>query len=121
MYSLCLKLLYRYTVRIRNIILATSEKKEDTGMSQAISFQPVPEFNTKSGEVGASLATLWKKWPADFEMFTTAAGITDNTRKRILLLYQARSRANNAYDTAKAKLTEYFEPQTNRRYDVYYF
>ena len=27
----------------------------------------------------------------------------------------------NAYDTAKAKLTEYFEPRTNRRYDVYCF
>ena len=102
-------------------------------MSQAISIQPVPEFNPDSGEVGASLATLWKKWLADFEMFTTAAGITDNTRKRALLLYQAGSRvreifgqlentgANNAYDTAKAKLTEYFEPQTNRRYDVYCF
>ena len=46
-------------------------------MSQAISLQPVPEFNPDSGEVGASLATLWKKWLADFEMFTTAAGITD--------------------------------------------
>ena len=63
-------------------------------MSQAISLQPVPEFNPDSGEVGASLATLWKKWLADFEMFTTAAGITDNTRKRALLLYQAGSRGS---------------------------
>ena len=108
-------------------------KNEDTGMSHAISLQPVPEFNPNSVEVGASLATLWKKWLADFEMFITAAGITDDTRKRALLLYQAGSRVreifgqlentgeNNAYDTAKAKLTEYFEPQKNRRYDVYCF
>ena len=60
-------------------------------------------------------------------MLTTAAGITDNPRKCALLLYQAGSRvieilgqleytsANNAYDTAKAKLTEYFEPETRRR------
>ena len=83
--------------------------------------------------MGASLATLWKKWLADCEMFTTAAGITNNTHKRALLLYQAGSRvrelfgqlentgAIDAYDTANNKLTEYFEPQTNRRYDVYCF
>ena len=61
-------------------------------MSNAISLQPVPEFNPDSGDVGASLATLWKKLLADFEMFTVAAGITDKTRKRALLLYQAGSR-----------------------------
>ena len=108
-------------------------KKEDTSMSHTISLQTVPEFNPNSREVGASLATLWKKWLADFEILITAAGITDDTRKRALLLYQAGSRVreifgqlentgeNNAYDTAKAKLTEYFEPQKNRRYDVYCF
>ena len=102
-------------------------------MSNAISLQPVPEFNPDSGDVGASLATLWKKWLADFEMFTVAAGITDKTRKRALLLYQAGSRVRvifgqleatgeaDDYDTAKKKLTEYFEPQKNRRYDVYCF
>ena len=102
-------------------------------MSNAISLQPVPEFNPDSGDVGASLATLWKKWLADFEMFTVAAGITDKTRKRALLLYQAGSRVREIfgqleatgeaddYDTAKKKLTEYFEPQKNRRYDVYCF
>lgn len=102
-------------------------------MSQATSLQPFPEFNPDNGEVGASLATLWKKWLADFEMFTTAAGVTDTTRKHALLLYQAGSRvretfgqlentgANDANDTVKAKLTAYFEPQINRRYDVYCF
>ena len=86
-----------------------------------------------SGDVGASLATLWKKWLADFEMFTVAAGIRDKTQKRALLLYQAGSRvreivgqleetgAADAYDTATSKLAAYFEPQTNRRYDVYCF
>ena len=64
-------------------------------------------------------------------MFTVAAGITDKTRKRALLLYQAGSRVREIsgqleatgiaddYDTAKKMLTEYFEPQKNRRYDVY--
>ena len=66
-------------------------------------------------------------------MFTVAAGIADNTRKRALLLYKAGPRVReifgqlentgeaSAYDTTKDKLTAYFEPQKNRRYDVYCF
>ena len=98
----------------------------------ALSLQPVPEFNPDA-EVGASLFTCWKKWLADFEMYILASGVTNNTRKRALLLYQAGSRVReifaqlsdtgnaDAYDTAKAKLTAYFEPHKNRRYDVYVF
>ena len=64
-------------------------------------------------------------------MFTIAAGIKDPTRRIALLLYQAGSRVReifaqlrdtggiDAYDTAKAKLTEYFEPHIKRRFDVY--
>eukprot|EP00112_Aurelia_sp_Birch-Aquarium-sp1_P015303 Seg338.8 transcript_id=Seg338.8/GoldUCD/mRNA.D3Y31 product="hypothetical protein" protein_id=Seg338.8/GoldUCD/D3Y31 len=66
-------------------------------------------------------------------MYILASGINNNTRKRALLLYQAGSRVReifaqiedtgnaDAYDTAKEKLTAYFEPQKNRRYDVYIF
>ena len=92
----------------------------------------MPEFNPDS-EVGASLATRWKKWLADFDMYLAASGITNNTRKRALLLYQAGARVReifsqladtgnaDAFDTAKQKLTAYFEPQKNKRYDVYVF
>ena len=45
----------------------------------------MPEFNPDT-EVGASLATRWKKWLADLDMYITASGITNNTRKRALLL-----------------------------------
>ena len=78
--------------------MATSIKQLETSMSQAISLPPIPEFNPDSGDVGASLATLWKKWLADFEMFTVAAGITDKTRKRALLLYQAGSRVREIFE-----------------------
>ena len=66
-------------------------------------------------------------------MYTVALGVTNNTRKRAMLLYQAGSQVReisaqlsdtgnaDAYDTAKATLTAYFEPQENRRYDVYVF
>ena len=56
-----------------------------------------PCIQPDSGEVGASLATLWKKWLADFEMFITAAGITDHTRKRTLLLYLAGFRVREIF------------------------
>ncbi|XP_065067305.1 uncharacterized protein K02A2.6-like [Rhopilema esculentum] len=103
-------------------------------MSQlpSVSIKPVAEFRPHA-EVGASLATRWNDWLDDFEMFLVASGITDNTRKRALLLYQAGPRVREIFknltdvgeaddfDSAKAKLTEYFEPQKNRRYEVYRF
>ena len=101
-------------------------------MAQSVSLKPVPEFRPDT-EVGASLATRWRNWLADFEMFLVASGVTDATRKRALLLYQAGSRVREIfkqfsdagteadYDTAKNKLTRYFEPQKNRRYEVYRF
>ena len=100
--------------------------------TQSVSIQPLSEFSPDA-EVGASLATKWKLWMEDFEMFILASGITDPKRKRALLLYQAGQRVREIfrqlqdtgnesdYDTAKTKLQEYFEPQQNRRYAVYQF
>ena len=101
-------------------------------MAQGFHIPPVPEFQPDA-ELGASLASKWRTWLAAFEMFLTASGITTATRKRALLLYLAGSRVReifqhlpdvgNAddYDTAKTKLTTHFEPQKNRRYEVYRF
>ena len=102
-------------------------------MLHAVSLQPVPKFNPNSREVGASIAISWKKWISDFEMFTGVAGIADIAHERALLLYEAGPRVReifdqlentgeaSAYDTAKDKLTAYFELQKNRPYDVYCF
>ncbi len=49
-------------------------------MAQSVSIQPMPVFHPEA-EVGASLATRWKNWIADFDMFITASGITDPKRK----------------------------------------
>ena len=66
-------------------------------------------------------------------MFLLASGITDEKRKRALLRYQAGQRVREIfrqipetgpesdYKIAKDKLTEYFEPQKNRQYEVYRF
>ena len=66
-------------------------------------------------------------------MFLVASGIREAQRNLALLLYQAGSRVREIFDQltetgqdddyklAKQKLTAYFEPQQNRRYDVYKF
>ena len=94
--------------------------------------QPLPSFDPDTA-VGASLATRWKTWLDDFDTFLVASGISDTKQQRALLLYQAGSRIREIFkqipdtgdaddfDTAKAKLTEYFEPQKNRRYEVFRF
>ena len=65
-------------------------------MAQSVSLKPVPEFHPNA-ELGASLATGWKDWMADFEMFITASGITDVKRKRALLLYQSGPRIREIF------------------------
>ena len=66
-------------------------------------------------------------------MFLLASAIQDTKRQRELLLYQAGSRVreifrqlndtgkDDDYERAKTKLTEYFDPHKNRRYEVYKF
>ena len=96
------------------------------------------EFNPDA-EIGASLATRWRTLITDFEMYLLASGITDVTHKRALLLYQSGSQVReifnqlpplvtevheeptDEYKTAKAQLAACFEPQKNRRYEVYRF
>ena len=92
-----------------------------------MAIQPMPEFRPEA-HIGASVATRWSNWLADFEMFLLASGITDPKCKWALLLYQAGSRVHEIfrslqetrnddnYDTAKWKLKEYFDPQKNRHY-----
>ena len=92
--------------------------------------QPMPSFDPHM-TIGASLAIRWKTWLDDFDIFLVASGITK--QQRTLLLYQAARRIReifkqlpdtgdaDAFNTAKTKLTEYFEPQKNRRYEVFCF
>ncbi|CAB3998539.1 Transposon Tf2-9 poly [Paramuricea clavata] len=101
-------------------------------MAHSVPIRPMPEFNPDA-ELGASVATRWKNWVADFDMFLLASGVTDPKRQRALLLYQAGARVREIfkqlpdtgedkdYDIAKAKLLAHFEPQKNRRYEVYRF
>ena len=99
---------------------------------QSVTINPMPEFSPDA-KIGTSLATRWSNWQADFEMYLTASGIIDPKRKRALLLYQAGPRVREIfkqipetgtdedYEVAKQKLKAYFDPQKNRRYEVYRF
>ncbi len=51
----------------------------------------MPPFNPDE-EVGGNQALRWRTWLADFKMFLAASNITNKTRQRALLLYQAGPR-----------------------------
>ena len=50
-------------------------------MAHSIPIRPMPEFNPDTA-LGASVATRWKNWISDFDMFLVASGITDTKRQR---------------------------------------
>ena len=93
--------------------------------------QAMPHFQPKSDPTNTS--TRWSQWLERFEQYLKATNITANARKRALLLYQAgpevydifktipNTGADDAYDTAVQKLTEFFEPDKNQIYQTYVF
>ena len=101
---------------------------------QSVTITPMAEFSPEA-KLGTSIATRWNNWQTDFEMYLTASGITDPDpkRKRALLLYQDGPRVREIfrqipekgtdadYDIAKQKLKACFDPQKNRRCEVYRF
>ena len=96
--------------------------------TQSVSIQPVPDFNPDN-EVGASLATRWNTWIADFEMFITASDKKIRNKNMHYFCIKQDPEAkygkffgkffdtgtDKDYDIAKAKLKEHFQPQKNRR------
>ena len=84
--------------------------------------QGLPPFDPDLG-IGASVGPRWRTWLADFETFVIANYITNDKKKRALLLYQAGSRVREIfcqlpdteedtdYQRAVGKLNDYFEPQ----------
>ena len=108
------------------------QPQQTVQIMQSIAITPMPEF-CPDAKVGTNIVTKWNNWQSDFEMYITGSGITDPTRKRALLLYQAGSRVREIfkqipdtgtgadYDLAKEKLKAHFDPQKNRRYEVYRF
>jgi len=89
-----------------------------------------PSFDVHAG---SSAGSRWKKWLATSERLFTGMNVKIPKRKRALLLHYAdpdvdeifdtlpNTGRDNDYDTAVAKLNEYFTPQVNSTYEVYNF
>ena len=97
------------------------------------SFTTLPEFQKFDvNNEPSSLALEWEKWTARLENLFEALEITDNNRKRALMLFYAGTEvheiyktlaptAPEEYDAAKGRLTSHFEPSRNETYEVYNF
>ena len=111
---------------------AAPQQQSALQIMQSVNINPMAEF-CPDAKVGTSIAISWNNWQSDFDMYLTAIGITDTKRQRALLLYQAGPRVREIVrqipdtgpdtdcKTAKQKLKAYFDPQKNRRYEVYRF
>ena len=83
-----------------------------------IPLQPTPQCDPDAA-VGASLATRWKAWLADFDTIFIASSITEPKRQRHSSCIISRSSIseifkqlhdtydNDDFDTAKTKLTQF--------------
>ena len=72
-----------------------------------------------------------QRWIKRLENLFVAADIKDKTRQGAFLLYYAEEEvcdifetlpeSGDDFETAKEKLTEYFDPKKNVEYDIYIF
>ena len=101
----------------------------------AISYRPdltpMAYFDAK-GDPG-SVSQRWKQWVRRFKCYIDAMNITSNKQKRALLIYQAgpdvqdifetleETGPDGDYNTALAKLNNYFLPKKNVAYEIYVF
>ncbi|XP_057310511.1 uncharacterized protein K02A2.6-like [Hydractinia symbiolongicarpus] len=103
-------------------------------MARAVDISCPPHFDT-NGDV-TSLGTRWKRWRNGFDLYLVAAGITDNTQKKALLLHCAGEDLRELFDTlpepeaadgqndyvkACTALDTYFLPKKNKRYERHVF
>ena len=90
----------------------------------------LPDF--KSFDVSTeptSLGIAWNKWTKRLENLFTAMKITEQPRKKAMLLHYAGEDVNDIYETftdttydaAKAILDAYFTPKKNLTFEVYNF
>ncbi|KAK7112338.1 hypothetical protein V1264_011807 [Littorina saxatilis] len=83
----------------------------------------------------ATAGTRWKKWLARFELLMTGLNITNNNRKKALLLHYAGEEVFDIYDsmsdeqqgdqgayaTTVASLTQHFTPKRNVDFETFKF
>ncbi len=94
---------------------------------------PLPSFPPFDVHGEGSINSKWSKWLKRFENLMVAMDITQDKRKRALLLHYAGSEVDDIFDTlddtgaetdykkATDALKKYFEPQKNREFEIYRF
>ena len=99
--------------------------------SSKIDVTPLSPFDPISDPISTS--QRWKTWKCRFETNLVALNIKDTIQKRALLLYQAgeithdifdtllETGNDDDYETAIAKLDEYFSPKKNVDYKIFQF
>ena len=81
----------------------------------------------------SKLCELWAKWMSGFKIYLIAANITDDARKRALLLHCGGSSLQDLFETLPSNseattykqvcdlLTQHFTPKKNKRYERHIF
>jgi len=98
-------------------------------MATRLDVNPLPPFDPVGDPT--SLSQRWKSWKRRFETYLVALDVKDDKQKRALLLYQAGQETQEIFDTltetgenyetALAKLDEYFLPKKNVDYETFQF
>ena len=99
-------------------------------MAKALSVPPPNNF-TIAGESVSALSQKWTTWLSRFNIYAAAAGISDDSQKRSLLLHIAGPEVQEVFDTltdtgtrfdeAVNKLNAHFKPCTNVTYQRHVF
>ena len=98
------------------------------------SISPIPPFDP-DGDFGTSMANRWRIWIDDFKTYLVASNIKDNIYSSAIyfciklapdrvreIFRQLKDTGNDDdFELAVTKLTEHFEPQVNRLYEIYCF
>ena len=98
-------------------------------MATTLQLPAIPPFSVSSDQT--TLGQRWSKWVKGLEYFLVASNITEKKQRRAVLLhlagpevqtvFETLSGTGDDYDTALAKLTEYFEPKKNIPFERHVF
>ena len=106
----------------------SGEEQQVTEMATTLQLPAIPPFSVRDQ---TTLGQRWSKWAKGLEYFLVASNITEKKQKRAVLLHLAGAEVQTVfetlsdtgedYDTALAKLTEYFEPKKNIPFERHAF
>ena len=100
-------------------------------MAARLDLPPLPPFDAYTDP--SSVGQRWKSWRRRFQTYLAAIDVTSPAQQRALLLYQVgqdtqdifdtipNNGEDDDYETALAKLDEYFLPKKNIDFEIFQF